>query len=238
MKYPVVTRKATESIVARFLADPGATLNDGDVEWAGSGSAIELSAIEECAAAIEKARQEYLEAAAQIDQDHVEGRAAVPLHQTLSGLDLTLLDDPGFWRYLTLAHFWPLVYWREQKAFDTQPPPKYLVYVDAVRTTETVLTRMFLRANAVRDGDDYSLVTSSREATDFWRSHVLRVTVGSAPNVARPFARLHRDKRMSTNDLRAFARRLNRLSTNVALPLVSEEEAAQSLAELDSRSTA
>ena len=48
-----------------------------------------------------------------------------------------------------------------------------MTYVDGGK--ECVPFRMFLRAQAIRQEDDYSLAGALPKATDFWRSHVIRV---------------------------------------------------------------
>ena len=159
-----------------------------------------------------------------------EGRAAGRVHMAMRDLPIAVLDDPGFWRYVSLAKFWWFIKFREAKPIAAG---NHMTYVDGTRPTECVPLRMFLRAQAVREGDDYSLASSMDRATDFWRSHVLRVQTASAPALARSFARLQHEKQMPTeSQLRPFARQLNRLWANVVLHGVDEAEATQLLDEI------
>lgn len=176
------------------------------------------------------------------DPDQVEGRFAVELHAALTGADSEVLDDEGFWRYLALRYFWEVVQWREPKAFD-RGPETALKYVDARKPTDCVLTRMYLRAQAVGlnvdtpggngDGDgnrDAAHVLA--KATDFWRSHVLRVRTGTAPALVRAFVGMQQEDRLATAPLRELAKALTRTWTNVVLNTYDEQEARALLEEL------
>ncbi len=64
-------------------------------------------------------------------------------------MDPDILDDPGFWRYLSLAHYRSFIRWRERGAF---ADGKFELYVDGRTATECVLTRMYDRgASAIGD---------------------------------------------------------------------------------------
>ena len=54
-----------------------------------------------------------------LDSDQVEGKSALYLYQAIehAGVTAVALDDPGFWRYVTLAYFWNFAIWREFRAF-------------------------------------------------------------------------------------------------------------------------
>jgi hypothetical protein len=91
---------------------------------------------------------------------------------------------------------------------------------------------MYLRAQAIGDGDDYALAGALPRSADFWRSHVLRVKTGTAPPLARSFARLQKDKAMVSEEIRPFARRMNRLWSNVVFHIWDDDDCDQLLAEL------
>jgi len=148
-----------------------------------------------------------------------EGRYAGEVHRLLRDLPIEALDDPGFWRYLSLAHFWWFIAAREERAIERG---NAMTYVDG--GTECVPFRMFLRAQAIRDGDDYALAGALPQASDFWRSHVIRVKTATAPALARSLARLQVEKRMVSNDVRPFARRVNRLWSNIVFQNWDESE--------------
>lgn len=179
-----------------------------------------------------------IETAESKDRDRTEGRLAIRLHQALNHVDPAVLDDAGFWRYLALRHFWDVIRWREPKAFNgPDNTEKAIKYVDAIKPTESVLTRMYLRAvaigmNEADPGDEGQLAYVLSTATDFWRSHVIRVRTGTAPPLVRAFVRRQERERMSTEPLRDFAKAINRTWTNVQLNEYDETEAADLLEEL------
>lgn len=176
------------------------------------------------------------------DPDQIEGRLALDLHAALAGADSEVLDDEGFWRYLALRYFWEVVRWREPRAFG-KGWTAALKYVDARNPTDCVLTRMYLRARAVGlnvdapggndDGDGHGDAAHAlAKATDFWRSHVLRVRTGTAPDLVRAFVGMQDEDRLPTAPLRELAKALNRTWTNVVLNTYDEQEARALLEEL------
>ena len=150
----------------------------------------------------------------------------------MAELPLAIIDDPGFWRYLSLVHFWWLAQWRHPSAFESNDPALYLRYVDGVLTTECVLSRMYLRAQIAEIDGDYSLTTAVAQGSDFWRSHILRVSTGASPPLSRALLREQSERRMPTDQARALARDLNRISSNIVLSIYDEEDAAALLTEL------
>ncbi len=172
------------------------------------------------------------------DRDQVEGKFALRLHTALGPVDKSILDDDGFWRYLGVRYFWDVIRWREPKAFgDESSLAKALKYVDATNPTESVLTRMYLRAVAVGMEDDVyggdgEAAHGLPQATDFWRSHIVRVRTGTAPGLVRAFVRRQQDDRMATEPLREFAKAVNRTWSNIVLNVYGEDEASELLDDL------
>lgn len=199
----------------------------------GSGEAIDLEPIEELARTLEEELGSF-RASGNTDSDFFEGQIAGRVHVALAHLPISLLDDPGFWRYLALKDFWWLVTWRESKAFDSNDPRRYAVYIDGSRSSECIPLRIFLRGQVANDNGDYSLAVAVPEATDFWRSHIIRVTTWSVPHLARKFIRMQEENRLTTQPLRRVARLLNRRRANVALHQYSEAEIAALLNEVSS----
>lgn len=231
-RYKTVPIASCLRLVPEFLQNGPRPLTDSDVAPTGAGPELGLDELREVAENIEGERQAFVVSAEAGDRDLFEGRAAGRLHSTLREVPVQILDDPGFWRYVALEFFWPLTYWREQQTFDGGDPAKYAQYVDGRRTTECVVSRMYLRAQAIYERGDYTLAGSIPKGTDFWRSHVLRVSVGAAPVVASDFARQQSRERLPTPELRSYARRLNRMATNVVLPVLDSTDASALLREL------
>ena len=84
------------------------------------------------------------------------------------------------------------------------------------------------------ENDDVSLTAGLQHGSDFWRSHVLRVRTGTAPELTRALVEMQKDddRRLATDPLRAYARRLNRVWTNVNLNLLDKDQASALIEEL------
>ena len=167
------------------------------------------------------------DAATDAAREQREGEAAPLLHDALCAVDVEVLDDPGFWRYLSLDLFWDFIRWRETKAFTRE---NYLKCVDGRSSTECVLTRMYLRAAAVGGLEFAEYASALPRAADFWRSHVVRVRTGTAPSLVRAFVEIQRQHRLTTGPLREFAKDLNRTWSNIVLSIYHDDE-AQALVE-------
>ncbi|WP_419919386.1 hypothetical protein [Candidatus Poriferisocius sp.] len=174
------------------------------------------------------------------DQDKVEGEAAAHLFEAVikSQAEPAALDDPGFWRYVALAHVWNFAAWRESKNFTAviedggtiTIPRKLGLYVNGKRQSECVPTRMFLRVRCLGGMPHAHLAGAVREGTDFWRSHILRVVAGEHPPLVRAMVRCQADEatRLSTGPLREFAKQLNRTLVNV-VPAMLDDKTADAL---------
>lgn len=219
MRYPVLTRSKCHTLAAQ-MAQGHRPAVAPFIDWLGTGDDIDQRPIEQAAKAIEGEMATWTDK----DRDRLEGVAAILIHSALSSVPIEILDDRGFWRYLALRYFWDFIAWREAGPFERGHHDKY---VDARSNTESVLTRMFLRAQAVGGPDHAELAFAVRMGTDFWRSHVIRVRTGSAPAVTRALARRQVEDRLKTDALRAAARRLNRTWTNIVLHTYDDLEAVQ-----------
>lgn len=232
ISYPTLPVAEAHRIAPEFLQDGWRPLTETEVVWAGTGRPLSVDRFEVFAASIESDRQAFLSSAEKNDRDLFEGRVSGLVHAELSGTPVLVLDDPAFWRYLSFAHFWDLIVWRESAAFAKGDLATLMKYLDGNNVTESVLTRMYIRGQIALEHGGYELAWSVPGGTDFWRSHVLRVRVGTAPVLAREFVRAQSTDRMSTDDLRQYARRLNRLGTNLVLPALGEADAGDLIGEL------
>lgn len=233
MKHPSISLDEVRRIAAERLQGSDVDVS-GSVKWVGDGASLDLEPIKAAAAQIDGDLDAFV-ASGNSDKDAFEGAAAVPLYAALAPLSLDVLDDQGFWRYLSMAHLWTLTTWREP-AFRKEEAEwsKYRVYIDGRRQSECVALRMYLRARiAERDGD-FSLATDIPEATDLWRSHIVRVRTSYSPVLAQAILEEQRAARMNTEDVRAFAKRIQRVASNVVLHLYEPDEAASLVTELRS----
>ncbi len=155
-----------------------------------------------------------------------------------SGADLAALDDPGFWRYVSLACIWNFATWREP-AFKPKQPELgeeaptaggYQQYVDGLNYFNCVATRMYLRVKCLGGLEHGHLASAVDKGTDFWRSHILRVKVGEHPAIVRAMVRRQVDPatRLDTTPLREFAKHINRTLVNL-VPAMLDDDAADRL---------
>jgi hypothetical protein len=227
MRYPILTRSKTQAIARQLVTDPTSPNWELERVWVGSGQQADLRALTSELASMRIEFEKRDTRVATSSPEAFEGRFAGPVHLALRDLPIEALDDPGFWRYLSLAHFWWFITVREARSIERG---NVMTYVDGGK--ECVPFRMFLRAQAVRNGDDYSLAGALPRSADFWRSHIIRVKTGTVPPLARSFARLQRDKHMASDDVRPFARRMNRLWSNIVFQIWDDDECDELLAEL------
>ena len=230
MRYPALSRSKCVDLAGRMINGETPDIRE-HVSWQGVGAEIDLDelrhasdliAVEMRGAATDSYGERY----------RVEGTASVLLYQALQHIDQDVRgdprDDPAFWRYLSLAYFWEFISWRERRPFAAGNFEKY---VDAESPTECVLTRMYARGASV-GGLDHLDSATAVEGTDFWRSHVLRVRTGTAPPIVRALVEMQATQRLTTNDIRAFAKGLNRMWANVVPAIYDDEDARALIAEL------
>ena len=235
MRYPTATQSQCRDFArARMRGDE----YDLEPHWVGSGEDVDLRGIEEAAAGIRDLMNNADQS--QSRRDQVEGEAAAILYRALCPapgtgrpeVEVSVLDDPGFWRYLSLKYFWDFVEWRTWKKPGRFRESTHLGYVDALRSTKCVLTRMYLRMASLGGSEHDGLASCLPKAADFWRSHVIRVRTGCAPGLVRAMVEGQRDARLTTDSVRELAKRVNRTWSNVLLDLYTQEDAAELLAEL------
>ena len=195
--------------------------------WLGEGDDIDIDRISAAAAAVNEI---WNENRAKTDRDYVEGLAAPCLFNALQGVDTAVLDDPGFWRYLAVFHFWNFVCWRQSGAF--KPDGKFMRSLDGVSSRNTVLTRMYLRV-ATAGGADYAEYAKRlTQATDFWQSHILNVRTASAPSLVRAMVAKQKDDRKKTLAIRQIAKDMTAVWTNVVLNIYDDDDAMELVDEL------
>jgi len=232
MRYPTVPQERSLEVAHSLLEETDYEVPSTATKWEGSGKDVELGPVEAAAEAILADLELFRTSKESSDRDRFEGQASGALHRSLKDLPTPVLDDPGFWRFLTLNLFWDLVVWRQDSAFETGDPARYRRYVDATSISEAVIPRMFLRAQIALRNDDYHLASAVRNGTDLWRSHILRVGTGGSPAVAQALLQHQEAQPLNTDDLRQLARRLNRVSTNIVLEVYDADDANSLISEL------
>ena len=229
MRYLILSREACAELADQRLSDPRGSYGDLVRErssWVGDGDTINLAPIQEAAQAIRNAMPEVRQPS---ELDQVEGRAAPYLYSALADIPVEVLDDQGFWRYLSLTYFWDFIEWRERKPFLNRNHMKYL---DGESSTEAVLPRMYLRVAALGGFEYAELASTVRRGVDLWRSHVLRVRTGTAPALTRALIRYQERNQLNRDAIRELAKRLTRMWTNTVLHIYDDSEAETLLVEL------
>lgn len=222
MRYPTLSLSDCEALGEKKIEGQSPNIN---AVWTGQGEAIDLFLIEDLASRMSNIASDI---DSDVDRDQIEGDLSEDLFEVLCDLPIQVLDDPGFWRYLSIRYFWDFIAWREERPF---AKGNFSKYINGRSNTEAVLNRMYLRAKAVGP-DHLELAGQLKASADFWRSHVIRVSTGSAPALTRSFVRMQRDDRLMTSTLREFAKAINRTWSNIQLHLYSEENADMLLQEL------
>jgi hypothetical protein len=227
LRYPTISLDKAQTLLSQFLVNGWSPIN-ADLVWEGEGESFDLlcTSTSEKSCLIESLNGQRDNG---FDLDQIEGKVAIQLVKDLEQIPIGVLDDPGFWRFLTFGPFWSFVYWREKDQLEGK---NALVYVDARDSSECVLTRMYIRGRISQNPEDEEIAAALKGATDFWRSHLIRVQNGYAPELARSFVKLMRDQRMVTGTLRKFAKRLNRHWANVELGIYSRDQAKKMLDEI------
>lgn len=229
MRYRTLTKTASHQMAMSLVNGEHVSV-DAKTRSEGTGADID----EESLIEILRLFRDELEAGSPKDVEVFEGRLAAALFGWFEEIPVEVLDDPGFWRYLSLKHFWWFIVWREEGPISNG---RFVNLVDAILPAEQIPLRLYLRAKAVAKSGDASLAGAIPKSTDFWRSHITRVRVGSAPRFARAFAELKRDESslptpLKTERLREVAKRVNRTWSNVRLDFLEDDEARELMMEI------
>lgn len=148
------------------------------------------------------------------EREQYEAELCSKTHLALKDLPYEILDDPRFWQYLAVNYFSVFTIWREAGALGRG---NILTYFKATPYYGIPL-RLYLRGQAVFEATgSYDLAAAIPKATDFWRSHILKVETGRARQIGTAFAETHRDKRIMTEQLRDLAKIINKMWANVYL---------------------
>ena len=231
MRYPTIPRSRCDEIALARIGGGDPPLGE---QWVGDGQDVNLSRIEDAASEIDALMDEHGDTN---DKDYVEGLASTKLYAALcpadpsaTGVpDVPVLDDPGFWRFLALAHFWDFIKWRQPGPFTNG---NHMYVLDNRNARDTVLTRMYLRIASVGGLEHAEYAERLKKSTDFWQSHVFNVRTASAPALVHAMVNRQKTDRLDTKPLRRFAKRVSGMWTNVLLELYNDEEAAELVREL------
>jgi hypothetical protein len=232
MRYPTLSSAQTEDLVQQLVRGESTSAFTLAL-WKGHGETIDFEPLEEVVEDFQDLLITFREdPSANSDKDLFEGTLAVAVFPFFNSIPIEVLDDPGFWRYLAIQYFWWFASWRESGPIASG---NAAAYTNASLNSEHIPLRLYLRAKAVKvEDNDVSLTAGLRHGSDFWRSHILRVRTGTAPKLTRALVEMQNDneRRLATDPLRSYARRLNRVWTNVNLNLLDEAQTKELIEEL------
>ena len=227
----VVQNEISDQAVARFISSKGIASDAID-----SAQDSELRRIVE----------EFVRAAGEeVDQsvEPLEAKFCIRVFHILEGFAPEALGDREFWNFLGVQYFWKVVKIRQNAAWNAargepndpsrpeherQKLSRYLIGKDHYQ----IPLRMYLRAQAVREGDEAPLCEIEGGGTDFWRSHVLAVITASYPPLARSLVRAQQREKHSIDDQRPRARQINRLRVNAEYALHEDDDLADLVNEI------
>jgi len=165
----------------------------------------------------------------------LEAEMAGRLHSSLCQIDVAILQDEDFWRYLSLFPFRWYLLAREP---EMQPQdfggtaPKLDESGEVVRFGKTNLkTQLLLRTylwgkcaldeNSSTPWSPYSRATSigpdGPSVTDIWHSHIIRVQLGQMTEAAHAFVDVSAEAPLTTSESRQLEKLLTRMKHNVLL---------------------
>jgi hypothetical protein len=165
----------------------------------------------------------------------VEAKHCGPVHRALSLFPDEALGDEQFWSWLAVRHFWRFISYRQENAWRKargEPADPNAPHSEAAKLERYIRgadhyqipLRLYLRAEAVRNGDDYALTSIDGGGTDFWRSQILGVRTSAYPPLARAVARAQSIAKLNVDDQRPPGRRVNRLRVNIDFILHDDDE--------------
>lgn len=227
-QYPTVGLDDCLDILRRRIAGEDVSISD-QVAWKKAGDPPIMDDLDDFADDLSEDLPTFDES--DDDKDVIEGKLALRLLDALEGTGMRVLDDQGFWRYLAMGPMWDFVRWRESgKSSDDWEA--YRIYVDGRRNAECVPTRMYIRARLAEKSGDRAIAHLVPEATDLWRSHIVRVRTSYSPTLTEAIIRSQHEDRLATDGVRELAKRVKRLRSNVVLGLYDQDDARSVVAEL------
>lgn len=161
------------------------------------------------------------------DAETVELGESGAVYDALMEVPVSVRDDVGFWRWITIVEFQPFLLLRQGKDLKE-------AIGAGTNVADILAARMFLRARIARSeipggAPDYSLLTDlGRRNHDFLQSHIVRGSTGAETGLARAFikAQANEATKVKTTDLREFVKsHISRPRLTIATFLMSEDEA-------------
>jgi len=210
--YPAVTlKKATEFVVS----SQGGNVSAGDfVELRGSGPECE-DILQNLDLDIRKALSTFGAITPKIDSV-----LRKIIHSHLCNLELEILSDRDFWRYLSAVRYYDITLDRHPKSAKSNLSggvDSNLANFGALREDikESFIFRLFLGADLAYDAsnkkDPYHL--TKIHDVDLWQSHIIRVMSGDNDSYARALLMWFRDKEEWYKNIKSSAPIRNKMTS-------------------------
>jgi hypothetical protein len=139
-----------------------------------------------------------------------------------------ILADDGFWRWLAVTHFRPII----ERRHPAKQGPGNVQNFGIGSVVENFVYRVWLRGDIGLDVDRHPedpYVLARRGDQDFWRSHIFRQSYGACRVFARALVTFQYPcdgtQTLKTEQMRELAKRLRRLYANVVFEYLSFDEA-------------
>lgn len=225
-KYPTIEIDKAKSSIEDFFA--GGDWVIPETIWQGDGDKIPAhffahfdSAVQ---AVLSNCKSSGLNEQKQREKFEVDLGPAI--YDLVQNVDTKAIMDSRFWAYLTLTHAFEATNWRHPSTKNGPPSLNNFGLVkSAIR--EGLLVRIYLRATLGYDTAENSFELAGVSGQDLWRSHIIRVKTGNAPLVVRAMLQDQLKKNHSVKVIRAAAKRLTQIRSNVLYETLDSEQATK-----------
>lgn len=230
-QYPILTTEKAKKLLNHLRLGEDCSAADF-LEYRPCDEGFSLAGIDALKRALKKLKDEFPKELGLRSQEGgvFEARASEHVHRYFSAVPKQATDDPDFWKFLCVIHFRDLVEWRH----GGKDREANLINYGVGAERRNLLLRMFYRASISLDPsatDPYHLSKLGDE--DLWKSHFGAVKIGNSPDMVKAFLKTvyPKDNKsvLKTIQVRALAKNLTRLRSNVILELYDEGTAARLL---------
>ena len=258
MGYPAITRKQAQKLANELILSREANkdlltifpeFESTFIEWR-EGPEYDKQAIDRASTQLRKQHLHDFDSGVQVGlllkrQTELEASMAGPIHSVLSQLEVEILQDGDFWRYLALFPFRWFLLARES---DLKPQDfgglsekrrdGELVGFSKTNMKYQLLLRTYLWGKSAFDDHDllagpaevYRRATSilsveGLSSIDIWHSHIVRVQIGHLGAIPHAFVDASAEWPLTTNQARQLEILLTRVKHNVLLDAQNYEEA-------------
>lgn len=231
-QYPILTSEKAKKLIEHIRLGEVFTLSDF-VEYRHCDQPFVMNKIDSLRKTLGQVRAEFSKELGLRSQEGgaFEAKASEHVHRYFSVLPTQATDDPDFWKYVCVGQFKDFVDWRH----GGQDREANLANFGIGAERRNLFLRMFYRAAISLDltaSDPYHLSRLGDE--DLWKSHFGAVRIGNSSEIVKAFLKTVYPKNnkavLKTIEVRALAKNLTRMRSNVILELYDERSAVKLIA--------